>query len=210
MYITRFQGCERSMGARRLVCACVMKVLTLILFTELPLSRAALGGNCAAGSYGYGIGQCTTIQSTQATTLGICDGNTNTGAGPTACSFPVSSAGTFKLSGSLNGNAVPAGIQLWNVSATGTYLLVAAGAAGASYSTYTPGYGMVASSVYTFTAGQIVAISVGQTPTGCAGSGFAAGGGATTLSLYAGTGAFQTIAQHTPIVVAGGRMMPPI
>ena len=101
------------------------------------VKAAALAGNCAAGSYGYGIDQCTTIQNPSRTVLGICNGDKNLGTGPTSCSYSASTAGTFSVSGTLNGNAIPSGVQLWNVSTTGTYLLVATGAAGASYSTYT-------------------------------------------------------------------------
>jgi hypothetical protein len=39
--------------------------------------------------------------------------------------------GRIALAPSLNGYAIPPGIQTWTVGATGTYMLVAAGAAGA-------------------------------------------------------------------------------
>ena len=142
----------------------------------------------------------------QAYNLGVCNGDCNLGTGPSICNnaAPPAVLGSLYLQSQVNGNAIPQGIQVWTVGTTGAYLLVAAGAAGGSYSTYTAGYGIVVSSTYQFIEGQTVAISVGQTPTGCASTGFASGGGGTFISIYSGTGAFSSALQHTPVLVAGG------
>jgi hypothetical protein len=129
-------------------------------------------------------------------------GPTSTSNGSTT--YPTTSIqvsdGTFKI----NGNTIPQGIQIWTVPETGAYVIAAGGAAGGQYTPRISGYGMVVATNYTFTAGQIVCILVGQQGYGNAGAGAAGGGGGTFVTIYAGTGAFSTASQHTIILVAGG------
>ena len=172
--------------------------------TTCPQNQWSAPGSSACAT--CGAGSYTSTLALQYYSLGICNSDVNLGIGPTACSYatPQPVLGSVALNAQENGYAVPPGIQVWTVGTTGLYFLVAAGAAGASYSTYTPGYGMVVSNTYMFTEGQTVAISVGVTPTGCEQTAFASGGGGTFISIYAGTGAFSAASQHTPVLVAGG------
>ena len=84
-----------------------------------------------------------------------------------------------------------AGIIYFTVPVTGTYNLVAAGAAGGDAGNFTGGKGVVISTTVTLDAGQILKILVGQK-----------GRNATTSS--GGGGTFIATAQNTPILVAGG------
>ena len=74
------------------------------------------------------------------------------------------------------------GIQFWTVPRTGLYQIIAAGAGA------TTGRGAIVSNSYTFTAGQVIKILIGQI------SGNSAGGG----------GTFIATTNNTPILVAGG------
>ena len=121
--------------------------------------------------------------------------------------------GSVSVSGGsavVNGQAVPRGVQVWVVGATGTYDVVAAGAGGADYapsstgSTIGGGRGAVVRTRYNLTAGAVVAVMVGAKPRGCGSTGFAGGGGGTFVSVYAGTGGFGAAQQHTLVVAAGG------
>ncbi len=103
----------------------------------------------------------------------------------------------------VNGFTIPRGIQIWTVKETGTYDLAVAGGKGGDFGSV-GGSGMVVSTKYSFTAGQKVAVLVGQAAVGCTGAGIGPGGGATFVSIYAGTAAFSTASQHTLIAVAGG------
>ena len=173
-------------------------------------SLATAAGATACTVCGAGTGtllNCSAVPTYNRISVGACNADRNLGTGPTACNYTTNPIGNLSLASAINGYAIPQGIQTWTVGATGTYLLVAAGAAGASYAGYPariPGSGVVVSNTYTFQAGQTVVMAVGQTPYGCGSNGFPTGGGGTFLSLFAGTGAFQTPTQHTPILVAGG------
>ena len=162
-----------------------------------PVNEGAL--TCPAGTG-------TSTQTLSPYNLGIGNGDLNAGTGPTTCSYaaPQGAFGAVALAATVNSYAVPQGVQTWTVGTTGTYFLVAAGAAGSPSSTNIAGYGAVVSNTYTFTKGQTVAISVGVSPNSCLSSGFQGGGGGTFVSIYAGTGSFATASQHTPVLVAGG------
>ena len=153
-----------------------------------------------------GTGTYNTSQPLAAYPLGSGNGDLNAGTGPTVVGFPPPppALGAVALSSNVGGNAVPQGIQTWTVGSSGAYFIVAAGAAGAYATSYLGGSGIVVSTTYTFTKGQTVAISVGQNPFTCTTSGFFGGGGGTFVSIFAGTGAFSSAAQHTPVLVAGG------
>ena len=165
---------------------------------------------CAAGTTSpASASNCTCPAGTYAPapipySLGIGDGNLNLGTGPTTIAYatPLPTFGAVALSTSINGNPIPQGIQTWTVGTTGSYLIVAAGAAGTIGNTYAAGKGVVVSTIYSFVKGQTVSIAVGQTPNVC--FGFYGGGGATFVSIFSGTGSFSSAAQHTPVLVAGG------
>jgi len=89
------------------------------------------------------------------------------------------------------------GIQLWTVPSTRPYQIIAAGASSAVYGGNTPGRGAVISTTTVLTAGQIVAILVGQNGQNGAGCG---GGGGT----FVATGAYPTLSSAAPLLVAGG------
>ena len=122
------------------------------------LCQGILGITCGSGTY-------QSTQTLQSYNLGIGNGDLNYGTGPTTCTYatPQSALGSVALTASVNGNSIPQGVQTWTVGSTGTYFIVAAGAAGAA-STYSGGSGIVVSATYTFTKGQTVAISVGESP----------------------------------------------
>jgi hypothetical protein len=122
---------------------------------------------------------------------------TNMGAtgtnGPSSINYGTNPAGGLTLTN---------GIQYWTVPTTGSYTIIAAGAAGGYYTPYSAlgGAGVIVSNVYSFTAGTIIAILVGQVGTNTTNA--AAGGGGGTFvankSVLDGNG------YPTPILVAGG------
>jgi hypothetical protein len=107
----------------------------------------------------------------------------------------VISTGTTKI----NNFIIPKGYQIWTVGITGTYTIIAAGASGASYGSYTGGRGAVISTTYNLTAGDKIILVVGQKP-----KNQSSGGGGSYVTKYNGTGAFTTSTQHNIILVAGG------
>ena len=138
------------------------------------------------------------------------NGDPNNGTGPTNLTYAAGAPVSLNTS-----VGVPPGIQVWTVQATGYYQIVAAGAAGGIIyglttgyggTFYTDGYGAVVSTVYYFTAGQTVAVLVGQSPNACGNttSTYSSGGGGTFLSIYNASGNFSNPAQHTLVLVAGG------
>jgi hypothetical protein len=108
----------------------------------------------------------------------------------------------------VNGQIIPRGVQIWTVGTTGTYDIVAGGAAGGGYiyaaNSIRGGRGVVVKTQHFFTARQYVAIMVGAKPSGCPTSGMAGGGGGTFISLYSATSSFQSAGAHTLILAAGG------
>jgi len=105
------------------------------------------------------------------------------------------STGTTKI----NNFTIPKGYQIWTVGATGTYTIIAGGASGAAYGTYTGGRGAVISTTYNLTTGDKIIIAIGQKP-----KNQSSGGGGTFVTKYNGTGTFTTSTQHNIILVAGG------
>ena len=103
----------------------------------------------------------------------------------------------------VNGFTIPLGVQIWTVKESGTYDLAVAGGKGGDYGVV-GGSGMVISTRYTFIKGQKVAVLVGAAGLADSGGGIGPGGGATFISIYAATGTFNSMAQHTLIAVAGG------
>jgi hypothetical protein len=119
------------------------------------------------------------------------------------------SLGTIAVSNgslSINGNIIPQGVQVWTVGTSGSYTLVGAGASGSTYYIIgsTPGYGIVASTTYNFTAGQTVCMMIGQQPLNAVNGGAQGGGGGTFITIYAGTGSFSNSSQHTLLLACGG------
>ena len=125
---------------------------------------------------------------------------TNLGAtgqtGPTSNSYSTQpSAGTL---------TVTSGYQYWTVPITGTYTLIAAGAAGGSaYYSNGNGYaggGVIVSNTMTLTAGQQIIVLVGQKGlTGGADRVAGGGGGGTFIATTT-----STLINATPLLVAGG------
>ena len=144
-------------------------------------------------------------------TLGVCNGNAGTGgAGPTACDYtslpPNDGTQSVALASTLTSayyyfSTIPQGIQIWSVGANAWYQLIAGGAAGGSFNGMVGGRGIVIMIQVKLYIGQQVAISVGQGPSSVLSF---SGGGASTFSIYDGTGPFNDPAQHTPLLVAGG------
>ena len=99
----------------------------------------------------------------------------------------------------INGYTIPKGYQIWTVGTTGSYNIIAAGASGASYSSYNGGRGAVVSTTYNLTAGDKIIIAIGQKP-----KYQSSGGGGTFVTKYIGSSSFSTITQHNIILVAGG------
>ena len=168
--------------------SCRVCLISSLIWIISNFAMNVAGQTCSPGTY-------FNSPSPQSYALSNCYGSLGQGTGPASCSYPTPQAtlGSVIINASINGNAVPSGIQTWTVGTTGSYFMVAAGAAGASYGTNTGGNGIVVSNTYSFTAGQTVAIAVGQTTYGCSSTGFAAGGGGTFISIFAGTGAFSSI-----------------
>jgi hypothetical protein len=161
-------------------------------------SNQAQNASCSAGAF-------LSRDSFSPYSLNSGNSNLNTGKGPTSISYaaPPLGMGVVALNLSINTYTIPLGIQTWTVGATGTYFIVAAGAAGSNgLSPYLGGKGVVASSTYTFTKGQTVAIAVGTTPNVC--PVFYGGGGGTFISIFKKTGLFSSAAQHTPVLIAAG------
>jgi hypothetical protein len=120
------------------------------------------------------------------------------------------STGCFVSNGTntLGGYTIPRGYQVWKVPVTGTYEFVVAGAQGASYTSSsisrTGGLGATIKTSVRLTKGDNIIILVGIQPIGDGGSQVAGGGGGTFITKYAATNAFNILAQHTIIAVAGG------
>ena len=157
---------------------------------------------CLAGQYPNGY----VLPVTTSTRVILTVGNSDPlkGTGPTAIPSSYQSAWNIRIGGTLNGYAVPPGVQLWTVPATNTYMFVAAGAAGGASPSRLGGFGVVVSNVYALVQNQVVAVIVGQTPSAPSGTLHGHGGGGTFISIYAGTGAFSLKAQHKILLVAGG------
>ena len=104
----------------------------------------------------------------------------------------------------INGYTIPLGYQIWKVGVTGTYNLLAAGAAGGYYDysggAGSPGNGVVISTTVNLTANQYVILAIGQKPN----DNFGAGGGGTFITIYSATGNFNLASQHTILLIAGG------
>jgi hypothetical protein len=99
----------------------------------------------------------------------------------------------------INGYTVPKGYQIWTVGTTGSYTIIAGGASGASYGSYSGGRGAVVSTTYNLTAGDKIIIAIGQKP-----KNQSSGGGGTFITKYLGTNTFSTQSQHNILLVAGG------
>ena len=99
----------------------------------------------------------------------------------------------------INGYTIPKGYQIWTVGTTGSYTIIAGGASGASYGSYSGGRGAVVSTTYNLTAGDKIIIAIGQKP-----KNQSSGGGGTFVTKYNGTGTFSSLTQHSIILVAGG------
>ena len=111
------------------------------------------------------------------------------------------SSGTLALP---DGVTVPRGFQVWKVPATARYNMVAAGAQGGiiSGNAFTSGRGAVVQTSYTFNAGDLVLIAVGQQNN----ANWGGGGGGTFISKYnvGASSSFSNTASHTLILAAGG------
>lgn len=122
---------------------------------------------------------------------------TFTNIGTTGFSGPTSLSGYgTSYPGYLTGSAltVSFGIQYFTVPVTGTYRIIAAGAAGGGdeSATTSPGKGIIVFNTFSLAGGAILKIAVGQK-----GTTFANRGGG-------GGGSFVTYNNDTPILIAGG------
>ena len=122
-----------------------------------------------------------------------------------------STLGTVTVSSgttTVNGQTIPRGMQIWTVGTTGWYDIVVGGARGADHLKQTGsmygGRGVAVKTRYYLSAGDRIAILVGQQPTGCSSSGMYGGGGGSFVSKYSATASFSTQTQHTLILAAGG------
>ena len=116
-----------------------------------------------------------------------------------------STLGTVTVSSgttTVNGQTIPRGMQIWTVGTTGWYDIVVGGARGADHLKQTGsmygGRGVAVKTRYYLSAGDRIAILVGQQPTGCSSSGMYGGGGGSFVSKYSATASFSTQTQHTP------------
>lgn len=135
------------------------------------------------------------------TTMGATGAN-----GPTSISYGTSTPGA----GTSYALQLKGGIQYWTVPHTGNYTFTVAGAGSenpSSISGIVLGYGMVFTATVPLTAGQLLAILVGQqggygSYNGPGGNGFvSSGGGGTFIAQVTAVGALSSA---VPILVAGG------
>ena len=129
--------------------------------------------------------------------FGFSNANTNDSSGPSQATL-ISYYNTKYPSDTWVNNTsyftATSGIQYWTVPATGTYVIIAAGAAGSGAANSVGGRGVVISTTYNLTMGQQIKILVGQMPPPNAN--WQGGGG--------GGGTFVATLNNIPILVAGG------
>jgi len=129
-----------------------------------------------------------------ATTFTFTSAGASGASGPTAPQLTTAYSGT-NLAGQVS-ESTSVGIQLWTVPQTGNYTILAIGASGGAGGS-PGGYGAKIQGDFTFIAGTVLQIVVGETGT-ASGSGIGGGGGA---SFVTGLGVSDS---RSVYVVAGG------
>ena len=154
---------------------------TSYIFTVTPYNNAGVAGTAA------------TITTVTGFIYTFTNMNKTGNTGPTSITYASNPPSAFTLT---------SGIQYWTVPATGTYTIIAAGAAGGNssivYVYYEGGYGAILSNSVSLTSGQIISILVGQkgSSTSTGGSYSPGGGGGGTYVVY--------YSSSTPLLIAGG------
>jgi len=108
----------------------------------------------------------------------------------------------------VNGYVIPRGMQIWTVSVSAFYEIVAGGASGGSFINtnynFTAGRGVVIKTRHYLQSGTVVIVLVGMRPPACWMTKWSGGGGGTFVSIYSATDLFSLKTQHTLLLVAGG------